>query len=305
MVCVVKDCRTGQLVPACCTVAAEGMTLDTECEEVQAMRRLSLELLLSDHRADCVAPCTLVCPHGLDVARVIELIDKGCMEGAEALVAEAFPAPELKCEGCKAPCEKACRRGAVDAPVDIRGLIAGVGGGLQIYTPDGGLKTRTPNGGLETRTPDGGLKIPIHRDKLHTPCYNSRIGRFTEAEKSRLKATGTSSSRCLRCACEAQSDCKLRRYATDYNVPRPRFGNTSAQLALSRQTLGERLVFEPAKCIKCGLCVYNSNDGFTFRNRGFRMEVFLPDESVANVSPDIAALCPTGALRVRHVGGGG
>ena len=30
-----------------------------------------------------------------------------------------------------------------------------------------------------------------------------------------------------------------------------------------------RMWFEPAKCIRCGLCVYNSENGFTFKNRGW------------------------------------
>jgi len=56
MVCAVKDCATGQIIPSCTTLPAEGMHIDTESEEGQTARNLSLELLLSDHRADCEAP---------------------------------------------------------------------------------------------------------------------------------------------------------------------------------------------------------------------------------------------------------
>ena len=57
-----------------------------------------------------------------------------------------------------------------------------------------------------------------------------------------------------------------------------------------------RMWFEPAKCIRCGLCVYNSENGFTFKNRGFGMQVVIPEESKTNVKEELAGLCPTGAL---------
>ena len=56
MVCAVKNCQNGQIIPSCTTLPTEGMCIDTESEEVQQVRTLSLELLLSDHRADCEAP---------------------------------------------------------------------------------------------------------------------------------------------------------------------------------------------------------------------------------------------------------
>ena len=63
----------------------------------------------------------------------------------------------------------------------------------------------------------------------------------------------------------------------------------------------DRLYFEPAKCIRCGLCVYNSTNGFTFKNRGFNMQVVIPEENKKNVNEKIADLCPTGALFVRQL----
>ena len=57
-----------------------------------------------------------------------------------------------------------------------------------------------------------------------------------------------------------------------------------------------RLWYEPAKCIRCGLCVYNSDDGFTFERRGFIMQVVIPEENRPNAPERLATLCPTGAL---------
>ena len=57
-----------------------------------------------------------------------------------------------------------------------------------------------------------------------------------------------------------------------------------------------RLWYEPAKCIRCGLCVYNSDNGFTFERRGFVMQVVIPEENRSNAPEQLATLCPTGAL---------
>jgi hypothetical protein len=42
--------------------------------------------------------------------------------------------------------------------------------------------------------------------------------------------------------------------------------------------------------------VYNSEDGFTFKDRGFEMQVVLPEESVGNVVEGLWKICPTQAL---------
>ena len=77
MVCVVRNSVSGQMIPSCSTYPVEGMRIETDSEEVSRLRALSLELLLSDHRADCEAPCTLVCTQGLDVERMLYLYDAG------------------------------------------------------------------------------------------------------------------------------------------------------------------------------------------------------------------------------------
>ena len=59
MVCVVRNSVSGQMIPSCSTYPVEGMRIETDSEEVSRLRALSLELLLSDHRADCEAPVYL------------------------------------------------------------------------------------------------------------------------------------------------------------------------------------------------------------------------------------------------------
>ena len=123
MVCMVKNVANGQMIPSCSTFPHEGMSIETDTEEVLSLRRMSLELLLSDHRADCEAPCTVVCSARIDVAQVILHYDRGNKDKAYSLLASATDIDNLPCKDCKAPCEKACRRGTVDKCVSVRDLM--------------------------------------------------------------------------------------------------------------------------------------------------------------------------------------
>ena len=154
MVCIVKDLTSNQIIPSCSTLAAKGMEIETDSEEVKQLRTISLELLLSDHIAVC-----------------------------------------------RPPCEPAT--------------------------------------------------------------------------------------------------CKLRQYANLYRAKRNKYPRYSAIETTLPQYVKDNLWFDVTKCIRCGLCVYNSKDGFTFKERGFAMQVVLPEESVANVDKSLWEICPTQALTIR------
>jgi NADH dehydrogenase/NADH:ubiquinone oxidoreductase 75 kD subunit (chain G) len=274
MVCAVKNQTNGQIIPSCTTLPVEGMQIQTDTEEVKLVRSLSLELLLSDHRADCEAPCSTVCPKELDVEKMLAYYDKGLHEEAYRIIAGAFSLPEIGCDTCKAPCEKACRRGTIDEAVSIRAIIKEITG-----------KPITITSENKPPAPKKGKGI-----------YNSRLGRFSDKEKERLKKTVSTPSRCLHCACAGRTDCKLRRYATTEAIKRPRYEASSELPAMHKVHITGSMWFEQAKCIRCGLCVYNSENGFTFKDRGFGMQVVLPEENRINVREELAELCPTGAL---------
>lgn len=155
MVCMVKDVKTGQMLPSCSTLPYEGMQIETDSEEVLNLRRMSLELLLSDHKIRCGA-------------------------------------------------------------------------------------------------------------------------------------------------CEGKEKCKLRTLALQMGAKWVRYGKIAPSVVDEQIHVNSRLYFEPAKCIRCGLCVYNTQDGFTFERRGFDMRVIIPEESKQHVSEEIAALCPTGALILKN-----
>ena len=287
MVCMVRNVATDQMLPSCSTYPVEGMHIDTESDDVKALRRMSLELLLSDHRADCEAPCSMVCPAGIDLARLILLYDRGQMAEAKALLASQTDLNNLPCADCKGGCEKVCRRGTVDKCVDIKEIIKEI----SVYTHT-------------TSQPQGSASLPgasLEGQKNHTTPqgFSSKLGRFTEAEKAWLKEVYTQPSRCLHCACEGQDKCKLRTYASQAGIKSSRYGVASHQIVKEQQHIVGRLYLEPAKCVRCGLCVYNSQDGFTFQHRGFDMQVVIPEQSRWHVDEHLARLCPTGALFIK------
>ena len=272
MLCAVKDCNTGQIVPSCATLPTEGMIIETDSEDIKTVRTLSLELLLSDHRADCEAPCSLVCPKGLEIEKMLDFYDNNNKEKALNIIAKTFLLPDIPCNNCKAPCEKACRRGTIDNSVEIRKII----------------KELIENGEI--------VNEEMRNEGKGKNMYQSRLGRFTEKEKEWLKTNVATPSRCLHCACAGREKCKLRFYATELNIKRPRYEATSSITAMNKQHITNDMRFEAAKCIRCGLCVYNSKNGFTFKDRGFGLQVVLPEENRENVGKSLVELCPTGAI---------
>jgi len=113
-VCVVHVDKMRGMQPSCSTKITEGMSIDTESEEVHKARKAALDLLLSNHYADCVAPCKTTCPAGVDVQGYISLIEKGLYSEAIGLIKETNPLPAICGRVCVRPCEVACRRNLLD-----------------------------------------------------------------------------------------------------------------------------------------------------------------------------------------------
>jgi formate dehydrogenase major subunit len=120
-VCVVEVEGMRGHQPSCSTRIAEGMKIHTDNEGVRKSRKMALELMLSNHYADCIGPCKQTCPAGVDVQGYISLIDKGMYNDAVALIKETNPLPAICGRVCVRPCEAECRRNLLDegAPVGI------------------------------------------------------------------------------------------------------------------------------------------------------------------------------------------
>ncbi len=120
MLCVVKDTRTGRSLPACSALADEGMVVETHSEEIVAARREVLQLLLSEHTGDCEAPCRRTCPASLQIPYMLRLIQQGEVAAAARIAKRDLIIPATLGYVCSAPCEKGCRRHAIDEAVAIQ-----------------------------------------------------------------------------------------------------------------------------------------------------------------------------------------
>ncbi len=120
-VCVVQVDGMRGMQPSCSTLLREGMVVNTENDKVKKARKTALDLLLSNHYADCEAPCKQTCPAGVDVQGYISLVEKGLYHQAIELIKETNPLPAICGRVCVRPCEVACNRNFLDeeAPVGI------------------------------------------------------------------------------------------------------------------------------------------------------------------------------------------
>lgn len=121
-VCAVKVEGRRGFVTSCGTTISEGMVIDTEGDQVKQARKMALELLLSDHYADCEAPCKNACPAKIDVQSYISLIANKQYHEAVKIIKEQLPMPLSIGRVCPAFCEEECRRQVIDESIAIRQL---------------------------------------------------------------------------------------------------------------------------------------------------------------------------------------
>jgi len=127
LLCIVEVEGIPRLVPSCATKVSEGMRIWTNSERVRNARKLALSLLFSCHWGDCLPPCRMNCPAGVDVEGYIRLIKNGDYEKAYNLIMENLPFPSSVGRVCPAFCEENCRRGLLEGPLAIRELKRFVG----------------------------------------------------------------------------------------------------------------------------------------------------------------------------------
>jgi len=111
--------------------------------------------------------------------------------------------------------------------------------------------------------------------------------------------------RCMRCDCRKSANCKLRNYAHEYNAAQRKY-KFGKRKVIRKHFQYEILVYEPEKCIKCGLCIkitsrYKEKLGLTYIGRGFNMSIQTPFNSPIQDAITVSAAecieaCPTAAL---------
>ncbi len=122
--CLVEGEGMPKLMRACATVAADGMVLSTETPRVKKARKIALELIMSDHEGDCVAPCSLNCPAHTDIQGYLKAIANGDDREAVRIIKEKIPIPASIGRVCPHPCESHCRRRLVEEPLSVAYLKA-------------------------------------------------------------------------------------------------------------------------------------------------------------------------------------
>ncbi len=154
--------------------------------------------------------------------------------------------------------------------------------------------------------------------------FNSKFGRLAELEFIQYQKDSETSprqkagmegfskeaaireaKRCMHCDCRNPESCVLRELSDRYHAVQKRFQSEVRQ-NVEKFIHREGIVYEPAKCIKCGICVrltrqHQEEFGFTFIGRGFDVKVGVPfNESVQKglekTAQIVANACPTGAL---------
>jgi ferredoxin len=114
----------------------------------------------------------------------------------------------------------------------------------------------------------------------------------------------TEAARCLHCDCASSGNCVLQHYAHVYGADASRFKTERRPFEQHVQPGG--VIFEPGKCIVCGICVKLTELareplGLAFIGRGFDVRVAAPfNEEIQRglqlVAAECVQHCPTGAL---------
>ncbi len=135
----------------------------------------------------------------------------------------------------------------------------------------------------------------------------SSVGRVSPCDRcaglSRREAV-TEAARCLHCDCGSSGNCLLQHYAQAYGADASRFKSERRSFEQFVQPGG--IIFEPGKCIVCGICVRLTELareplGLTFIGRGFDVRVATPFNrtilaGLQQVAAECVEHCPTGAL---------
>jgi predicted molibdopterin-dependent oxidoreductase YjgC len=314
MVCMVKDNKTNSYIPSCTAIVQDGMDIDASGADVREIRKKAVELLLSEHRAECEAPCRVVCPAGYNIPLMNRLLMNAKVKQAIELARAEVTTPEIMCIDCPGYCENACRRRKVDQPVSIRNIMLFVSQSINKYKQPQNIVNQNANDSVEQKK--------IKNINPHRKRFSSRTGKIDDNELEEwlkectgkgerireiidFSSAGIEAENCMHCDCRASEDCKLRALAEELSVKDPT-GKLVCSPIVKKINKNTDLVFENAKCIKCGLCVRVCEDSkdepaLCFINRGFISIISEPlteefDDILKTQTDKCISICPTGAL---------
>ena len=135
-------------------------------------------------------------------------------------------------------------------------------------------------------------------DKTHRIEPSQIEAGFTSSEAQ------SESSRCLHCNCRKVTSCKLKNAAQQFQAKSNSFA--APRKHFSQHCDHPDIIYEPGKCIDCGLCIQTAKKqkeelGLTFVGRGFDVKISVPFDRSIKAALEKTALqcatnCPTGAL---------
>jgi len=108
--------QTGYIAP---NPADAGCKFCTACVEVCPTGALVDKAVRPGKKEEDLVPCRAACPARIDIPAYLRLVAQGKDDEATAVIREKVPFPGILGRVCFHPCEDACRRGEIDAPVSI------------------------------------------------------------------------------------------------------------------------------------------------------------------------------------------
>jgi ferredoxin len=143
---------------------------------------------------------------------------------------------------------------------------------------------------------------------LRQHSENQEVMVVPPVEAEKLAPLQKESGRCLHCDCRKRVSCSLRKWSTVYGADRKRYDTTEER---DYRIIGKgNVLFEPGKCIRCGLCVaiaekYGEDIGLAFSGRGFDLQIRVPfdhsfDEALKKSAAECVEACPTAAIAFRN-----
>ncbi len=191
MLCVMRNTKTGQLVPSCSTVAQEGMNVETDSGDVCQARHDVLELIISEHVGDCEAPCSHTCPASMNIPVMMRQIYEGDLDNAAYTVTNGLVFPGTLGYVCPAPCENPCRRKSYDETMQIKQLHREVSARARVENPellecppDSGQKVAIVGGGMTGMSAAWVLRKAGHRVTIYEKEAKAggKVRKLTEEE---------------------------------------------------------------------------------------------------------------------------
>lgn len=125
-------------------------------------------------------PCQAACPVKTDAGRYVQLIAEGQFKESYLVARSPNPFASVCGRVCAAPCEDACRRGRIDAPITIRAL-------KRFVTEKYGVESMDPDTQDELR---GGIQDVGNKRRGHLPVLQQSRANVARGQKVAVIGAG-------------------------------------------------------------------------------------------------------------------